>query len=277
MSWVLDFTEPDEPPKVEEGVNSRGTVNAINRDLGVDKPPVGVVDTWEFREEDWIVSDKPIAPPVGYSREEFNMYVERYLTYFRKTGDHPQPIRNELLPARADKTALERASRLINTDEFKRALISRGVNLKHWSDDPRKLQALGLLTDPLAPGTFESKLKKVGITSAIWDGWLADKEYEREFRNLTEKNFKKRQGEVNLALQGMALKPGARQLESIRYYNEVSGRHDPNRRQVMDLQTFTQGVIDIITREVKDDAVLMRIASQLSVLAGGSGAFSQGA
>lgn len=283
MSWILDFNEDDKevnpsPKKdrelLETGATTRKSMEVIRSEDSV-IPPVGVVNDWQFRESDWIIDpDKPIAPPPGFHQMEFNKYVDKYVSLYKATGRHPRVVAGELLRMRAHKDEVVRYSMLVNTQAFKEALRMRGVSIEKWSDDPKKVQALALLTDPLARGTFEGKLKRLGLNSQIWDSWLADPELAQQFRNLTEQNFKKRQGEVNLRLQSMALGDGARALEAIKYYNEVSGRHDPARRQQLDIQQFTQGVIDIITSEIKDDELLMKIASRLALLTGANGVFN---
>jgi hypothetical protein len=267
MSFILDPTDPKkaiESAIANKPQTTQKTIEVINGQL----PASEEVETLEDM-PDWFTG--VVEPPKGFSRIEFNRYLDAYVSYFKQNGVAPLPIAGQLLRRNAGTLEIGRARQLIVTDEFKQALSNRGVS-SDWRNDPRKLMAMGLLSDPLTPGTFTSKLNKLGLTPAIWDTFLADRDFAQAFNKMVEENFTRRQAEVNLAVQEMATKPGSRQLDAAKYFNELSGRFDPARRQVMDIRLFTQGVIDIITAEVTDGATLQRIADKLGLLVSGSGA-----
>jgi hypothetical protein len=58
----------------------------------------------------------------------------------------------------------------------------------------------------------------------------------------------------------------AGKLEFIKYFNEISGKHNPQRKAHADVQTILDGIVEIITRNITDSELLTRISSELSAV-----------
>jgi hypothetical protein len=75
--------------------------------------------------------------------------------------------------------------------------------------------------------------------------------------------FAKVQSDVDYQVASGALDG---KLDYIKYFNELSGKHDPARRAHQDVQTILNGIVEIITRNVTDEKVLKQISAELSAV-----------
>jgi len=126
-----------------------------------------------------------------------------------------------------------------------------------------QMRALSVMTDFTSNLNLQAKLKKAGIAWYEWQGWLNDPTFRAHHDRLANELFKKAQASVDEAVVSGAVNG---KLEFIKYFNEISGKHDPARRAHQDVQTILNGIVEIITRNVTDPEILTRISSELSAV-----------
>lgn len=158
--------------------------------------------------------------------------------------------------------SLATVERLQTFPQWTQGLILRG--LMPSADAPlsgEQLRALNCLTDATRHKSFEARLKAAGIDPYKWNIWLNQPVFRAAHDKIAHEMFVKSQAQIDMQLASGAL---SGKLDFIKYYNEVSGRHDPNRRAHADVQTLLNIVSDVILRNVKDPDLLKTLSDELS-------------
>lgn len=155
------------------------------------------------------------------------------------------------------------ADKIMKSQEFATAIQNRGVP---WSN-PTGLTATQMLvaqiiTNPTDKRPLKTKLKQAGVTYGQYRAWMNQPGFSQYLNNVTEGMLLDHIPDFNTVLTTKAL---GGDLNSIKYINELSGRHDPNRQQVQDLQAVVTALLDIITRNVKDPEVMQQIAAEFQM------------
>jgi hypothetical protein len=127
--------------------------------------------------------------------------------------------------------------------------------------EPRQLLALSVMTDTTQRLTLETRLRRAGIQKSEWQNWMRNKKFRAKFEAIARETFIRSQSMIDLQLASGALEG---KLDFIKYYNEVSGRHDPNKQAKISVQQILNDVVEIITRNVTDSDTLQRISAELS-------------
>lgn len=154
------------------------------------------------------------------------------------------------------------------TPEFAEAMKDRGIP---WEGDPRGFDAkmhyaLQVILQPLGRDTLAQRLKKAGITQAEYKAYMANPEFARLVKELSEKIIGDSQ---HLAHEALIKGLEKADLNAVRYYNELTGRYNPAREQVLEVSAVLRQVIEIIQRNVKDPVALQQIAAEMQALASG--------
>lgn len=167
----------------------------------------------------------------------------------------------------SDKTVSKaKISQICLTDEFKDAMIQRGVSWRaddYSGLDPTQQYAVMILTNPVhSSKTLQSKLRLAGVSYTQYRAWLKQPTFARYMNDVTEGMISEHQGDLHTVLMQKAL---GGDLNAIKYVNELNGRFDPNRQQVQDVMKIIDALVEIITQEVTDPEVLTRIANKMSL------------
>lgn len=205
-----------------------------------------------------------VAVPKDCSEEYFRRVVAAAFTAYQVAKKIPDVRAVAKYMGKSPK--LSKISSVLSSEEYRDAMLARGIRVgKSRGLLPEQAYALEILTDPSRTGTFQNKLKTAGITYTKWRSWLKDPTFSAAFNAITENAILEHQGDVNTALINKALSGDMRAIE---YYNQFSGRFDPNRIQVTNLQAIISGLIEIIVRHVSDEKVLLAISDEIDRLTG---------
>ena len=151
----------------------------------------------------------------------------------------------------------------VETKEFVQAITARGVP---WLDSKgltsQQMLAIQVLTNPTDKRALKDKLRAVGVTYPVYRGWMNQPAFSQYMFKITEGMLTDHLPDFNTALTNKGL---AGDLNAIRYINELSGRHDPNRQQVLDLVAIVEKLLDIIQRNVTDPVVFQKIAAEFQM------------
>jgi hypothetical protein len=118
------------------------------------------------------------------------------------------------------------------------------------------------MTDTTQRLSLETRLRRAGIQKSEWQNWMRNKKFREKFERIARETFIRSQSMIDLQLASGALEG---KLDFIKYYNEVSGRHDPNKQSRTEVRAVLAAVVDIITRNVQDPEVLNRISSEMQI------------
>lgn len=163
------------------------------------------------------------------------------------------------------KPSAAKISKVVATEEYKQAMFARGINVrKNKGILPEQSYALEIITDPSRKNQdLGKKLASAGVSYTQWRSWLKDPLFSKAFNTITENMLSEHQGDVHVALVNRAISGDMRAIE---YFNQVTGRFDPNRTQVLNLQSIISGLLEIITREVTDQPTLIRLSDGIDRL-----------
>lgn len=168
-------------------------------------------------------------------------------------------------------------------EEFKvselvqQSLKVRGINYPAPKDflNDRQLAGIATMTNYVDRRSDEKKLRDIGITPREWATWLLDDNFAEYLQQRSERMFQNAQHEAHFGLiKGM--RNG--NVASVKLYNEMSGRHNPDADHQLNIRVLLGGIIEILQLEIQDPIVLHRIATKMMNLAAresqATGAFS---
>lgn len=152
--------------------------------------------------------------------------------------------------------------KILDSSDFKDAITARGINWDGQTLTATQMLVAQILTNPTDKRDLKTKLRSAGVTYPQYRAWMNSPEFGGYMRQITEGMLTDHLPDFNTALTKKAL---GGDLNAIKYVNELSGRHDPNAQQLLDLQAIVQTLLEIIQRNVKDPETLKLIASEFSL------------
>lgn len=220
-------------------------------------------------------NSKPVLIP-GVKSEWFNRIVETTIIHWAEY--HQYPTLAELkqycanIPSRAVAVVYEH-------DDFLSVLRRRGLpSIEDAVSDretgirqsyllsealsSRQLLALSVMTDVTTRATAKTKLARIDVTPDEWQNWLRNPKFRAKFEMLARETFLRAQASVDIQVASGALDG---KLDFIKYYNEITGRHDPKNQAKQDVSQVLQKVVEIILRNVTDRETLERINTELQM------------
>lgn len=195
------------------------------------------------------------------------------------SGNGKLPDYAELLRYWPTEWAEEDIIKVLSSRSFYLRMSRRGVMWpENWTPQfhnitnlytrltPQQVIAMQVVTDPTDKRSLGAKLKQVGINQTVWRAWLRNPVFAEAVRRTTEHLI---QDTVALAHTRLAQKVDAGDMSAIKTLYEVSGRHDPNKQQMLDFAKVISLVLEVMQRHITDPAILRAIGDDLdSVIAG---------
>jgi hypothetical protein len=199
----------------------------------------------------------------GVQRHNFNLIIEATILAYAMSSGLTPTIDDQTLSDYSGRP-LDEIKRVKRSKEYYEVCTLRGMNV---ADKTRltgeQMRALSVMTDVSKHMTLERRLRGAGIDWATWQQWMRNPIFKAHHDQLSEQVFRSAQATIDSQVTSGALDG---KLDFIKYYNEISGKHDPNRRAHADVQTILDGIVEIITKNVKDPQVLMQISAELSAV-----------
>ena len=156
-------------------------------------------------------------------------------------------------------------------DEFKDLMKMRGYDGfgEHTGGlTPQQIFTVGKVTDPTDRRPLAAKLKSVGITYAQYRAWLKNPAFMRYITQVGEDMLGEHIHDVHASLTNKAT---GGDIQAMKLFYEVSGRHDPNKQAIADLNNIIRMLLEIITRHVTDIGTVMKISQEIeTVMSGGT-------
>lgn len=128
---------------------------------------------------------------------------------------------------------------------------------------PEQVMTLQIVTDPTNKRTLGTKLRQAGVTYPTWRNWMRDPIFAEAVKTTAEEML---QDMVPTTHARVANRADSGDLQAARMLYELTGRHDPNKQQMLELTSIVRLLLEVITRYVTDTVVLERINNDFGVI-----------
>lgn len=177
---------------------------------------------------------------------------------FWETGEQPTPqsMVKYLAHHPRDITSIKKT---MASPEFTTFLQLRGI----WTRGPlseRQLLALQMLTDMSSTATLKGRLQRASIPWWEFQAWLRQPAFSAEMHRFSDAMLT---DAIPLAKQQIAQQATNGRFEAIKYLMEITGVHDPARRQAMDVQMVVGAIMESLMAHVTDMAALAAVAKDI--------------
>lgn len=200
--------------------------------------------------------------PEGVTDRQFREIIGAAYTAYTGDGHFPSVDRIKEL-CRLTTVTRKLIGKVIDTEQFRNAMDTRGVVYAGESGlSAQQMYCLQILTDPTDRRELGRKLKSAGVTHLQYRAWLKQPHFNRYLNTVSENMLTENIPAFTTALTNKAL---SGDLRAIQYAFEISGHHDPNKQEVLELKQIMQNLLEIITRHVKDPQTLAAISNELQL------------
>lgn len=240
-----------------DNVKDLGTIEPDNFKTKVDK----VFNTQQRK-------PKTIRRKLSYRENKYIAFCEMF--YWKYDGAFPT---NEQAAVALGYHVSEVATFLLNKKVLE-ALDRRGLkydkNIVNNSLTPIQIAAAHVVLNPLDRRSINDKLDALGVNPQQYQGWLKNHQFNDYVNSIADTVF----GNIKpQAITGLAQLVDDKEFSAIRFYLETIGFG--KKEETKDIQQLIRIMIEIVTSEVKDPAVLARIGSRLmQAIPGASSAYS---
>jgi len=185
---------------------------------------------------------------------------------------------SEILPS-IDKIATlagthrNTVTRFVTSVEGKEALLRRGIK---WTTNinlagvlsPEQILTISIITDPTNRKPLGEKLRQAGVSMAQYRAWMKMPVFAQKVSEVGETLLNENVATVHARLVARA---DSGDVAAMKLFYEVSGRHDPAQKQMVDLVRVVQLVLEVITRYVTDPETLGKVNQDIDlILSGGT-------
>lgn len=184
----------------------------------------------------------------------------------KNTGNHPDVAEVKAINAfragpRPDMGDLQI---YMSSEEFILRMRELGIEIDP-DDSGLTAEQIGLLTvlaDISDGRDLKRKLRSVGVSWNKFQVWLKEPLFKSQWSKLADDTLK---NAIPVAKQQIASKMANGDMAAIKYGFELTGVYNPNDQKAVDAQQLVQIVLDVIEDVVKDQSMLLEIASRISL------------
>jgi hypothetical protein len=157
-------------------------------------------------------------------------------------------------------------SKVLATQEFKDIMERRGYAWDKAKLTPEQEFAVGIITDPSRRGDMASKLKAAGISFSQYRAWMKQPHFKDFISKVGEDMLGEHIQDVHTSVVNRATNGD---INAAKLVYELTGRYDPAKQQVIDLQAIISLLLEVITRHVRDPIVLGDISRDVELVMDG--------
>lgn len=209
---------------------------------------------------------KVVAPPVGIPTDQFRDVCNALVwNWYHSKGSAAITPENLSRYTKAGKP-LSIIKKVMESPAFADFAARRGISLSdHDKLDERQLLALQVISDISSKGTLKYRLNKIGVSWFEYQAWLKNPSFAAAQRKISEDSIKEA---IPLAKMKLAEKSADGQMDAIKYMFEISGEHDPNKRQILDVQALMRAIVDVLSKHLAPTPDLARaIGADIALVA----------
>jgi hypothetical protein len=203
----------------------------------------------------------------GFSRQELVLMVELAYTLYEETGEAPtfQRLMDSIYRAEPRPINYEK---IFKSEMFQTACSYRGIVKGSAGLTNKQMLTLRAVTNQLSRYSLDTKLKRLGVSQSEYKAWLRYPPFKRKLTELSTRALEEAESAGDVALAQQVTQG---RLDAIKYADLRSGKYDPGRQQIIDVEYVMRQTIEIIQKHVKDPQALRNIGGELSLLAGAAG------
>ena len=181
---------------------------------------------------------------------------------------------------------LNRLYKILGSSSFHARMHARGINwLADWKPErhdllrtiarltPQQALAIQIMTDPTDRRSTKQKLDTIGISYNVWRTWQREPFFSDVLKDTAELLLKDNMATIHSRL---VQKAEAGDTNAIKLFYEVSGRHDPNRQQMLDFGKVVALLLESLQRHIPDATTLLKVTTDLERIINGKGLTNEG-
>jgi hypothetical protein len=152
----------------------------------------------------------------------------------------------------------------LKTEEFLLRMRELGIEIDP-EDTGLTAEQLGLLTilSDMSDGKdLRRKLRAANVNWPKFQVWLKERNFKEAYSKLTDDTLK---AAIPVAKNAIAVKMAQGDMAAIKYGFELTGVYNPNDQRAVDSQELVRIVLEVIEEVVRDQNVLLEIASKISM------------
>jgi hypothetical protein len=209
--------------------------------------------------------------PVAAMQDVLGVFSTMYRTD-RSYHTRNFPKLKELVPLLPQWTPLL-IQRILLSTEFTLLANKRGVPYFRTKAEQVGLtyemtSTVAVLLDTTRVDSLRSRLRDVGVTYNTYQTWLKFAPFRNMIEAGADQMLSNSYVDMNRALVQQAVKGD---VNAIKFAYELTGRYDPNSKQVMEVNAVIASMVEIIQKHVTDQDTLSSIALDLQMLAAANG------
>lgn len=202
----------------------------------------------------------PFRVPDGVDSEKFRHVIGAAYTAWVGTGGRHLPDADDVMEYVSNGMLKQTVMKYMGTPEFENAIKMRGVP---W-DQPsglttQQMLALAVMTDPTNKKTPAAKLKAIGVSYSVYRAWTKQPAFKRYLEKVTEGIIQDHIPDMQVALTNKAIEGD---LNAIKFIYEMTGKHDPASKEVIQLRALVQSLLEILTRHLSTQPELLQAVAQ---------------
>lgn len=176
--------------------------------------------------------------------------------FYLQEGDFP---REASLKARFPDFSLTQS---LAHETFRVALHNRGIKIPGDNRLPKELSpeqvaAIACVLNFEDKRSVGMKLKSLGLTTAMWYGWLQNPVFKDYLIDVSSRSFEASLPTVQKGLLTAAEKGS---VDAVKFFYEITGRHSQDSATVNNLKLTIAKLIEAVQRNVKDPQILGSIS-----------------
>jgi hypothetical protein len=198
------------------------------------------------------ISGKEIAVPARDIRLTMQQRLNiRQLSYYQALKDEEYtaetiyklwPTDKESFYKAGPRPSITAIKQFKSTEEYRELMLEVGIEVTDVTQmNERQIMALKMIADVNDKRQKSTKLKELGVSTAEWNGWMRQKEFNESFRALAGRALT---DAIPMAEVKLAELAENGDLNTIKFLFEVTGRFNPAQQQAIDAQALMNVMID---------------------------------
>jgi len=212
------------------------------------------------------IKQVPIKSPRGMREKSFDRVIEAATQLYQSLNGTRLPSIDEL----AAHTGLSEKViiRVLTSHEFLMKMDRRGIlwtNKKRVLEEltPEQAATIAVITDPTLKMDLRARLKRVGVPYVVYRNWLRNPAFARVVKTTAEMSLEDHLPDFHTKIVERGL---GGDLNAIKFAYELTGRHDPAKQQMVDLNRMVMLLLEVITKHIRDPIILNQINMDVDLI-----------
>jgi hypothetical protein len=208
---------------------------------------------------------KPAGPISLDDRQKLNIQILSYHQAIKGEVYNAEIIYNlwpttggeELLRRAGARPSITAIQQYQQTAQFREGMAERGIEVDDSIHEltPEQTACIALLCNYTDRRTPRGKLQALGIPFSKYVGWMKQKAFNDAIKAVAGKGLEEA---IPLAEVALSQKAAEGDLNAIKFFMEVTGRHNPAQQQAVDAQQLVSIMVDAAQEVLGSDPEMLR-------------------